>query len=72
MIKFSRDEWIPLQQRLLKEHGLAIMNISWVCRRELGFTIRRGQLCNDSEYSTDIYLDFFDDTKETFFRLKYI
>lgn len=39
-LEFTRDEWIPLQQRLLQEHGVATMSISWRCRRELGFTVR--------------------------------
>ena len=39
-LEFTRDEWIPIQQRLLQEHGVATMGISWRCRRELGFTVR--------------------------------
>ena len=39
-LEFTRDEWIPIQQRLLQEHGVATMSISWRCRRELGFTVR--------------------------------
>lgn len=34
------DEWSMLFQQLLREHGAKIA-ISTVCRRELGFTIRR-------------------------------
>ena len=34
------DEWSALFQQLLHEHGNKIA-ISGVCRRELGFTIRR-------------------------------
>lgn len=74
MITLSRDEWIPLQQRLVEEHGLSVMNISWVCRRELGFTIRyHRQLVNDDGWRETITcLDFYDDAKETFFRIKYL
>ena len=71
MITLSKFEWIPLQQRLVEEHGLSIMNISWVCRRELGFTIRyHQQSVNNDETIT--CLDFYDDAKETFFRIKYL
>ncbi len=43
-LEFTRKEWIPLQQRLVEDHGMGVMNISWVCRRELGFTIRHHRL----------------------------
>ena len=72
MIKFSKNEWIPIQQRLIEEHGLAVMTISWVCRRELGFTIRNEKIYGNNKYIHNIYLDFFDDAKETFFTLKYL
>ena len=67
MITLSKYEWIPLQQRLVEEHGLSVMNISWVCRRELGFTIRYHR-----QSETITCLDFYDDAKETFFRIKYL
>ena len=74
MITLTLHEWIPLQQRLVEEHGLSVMNISWVCRRELGFTIRyHRQLFNDDGWGETITcLDFYDDAKETFFRIKYL
>ena len=68
MITLSRDEWIPLQQRLVEEHGLSVMNISWVCRRELGFTLRYHRQLGENITC----LDFYDDAKETFFRIKYL
>ena len=41
LIIFHRvDEWSVFFQQLLREHGAKIA-ISTVCRRELGFTIRR-------------------------------
>ena len=77
MITLSKFEWIPLQQRLVEEHGLSIMNISWACRRELGFTIRyHQQWVKEDDYDghreTITCLDFYDDVKETFFRIKYL
>ena len=33
-------EWEKLQSRLRQDHGSRIM-LSWVCKRELGFTVRR-------------------------------
>lgn len=41
LIIFHRpDQWTVLQQQLIKDYGPAIA-ISFVCRRELGFTVRR-------------------------------
>jgi len=34
------DEWSELYQRILQDHGSKVA-ISFVCKRELGFTIRR-------------------------------
>ena len=33
-------DWEPIQYQLGLDHGTRIM-LSWVCKRELGFTIRR-------------------------------
>jgi hypothetical protein len=41
LIIFHRpSDWDPIQDRLSKEYGAKIM-ISYVCKRELGFTVRR-------------------------------
>lgn len=41
LIIFHRpSDWDPVQDRLSKEYGTKIM-ISYVCKRELGFTVRR-------------------------------
>ena len=77
-LEFTRNEWIPLQQRLIADHGLGVMNISWVCRRELGFTIRFHSKCTKDDelgaaFGTQVViLDFYDPAKETWFRLKYL
>ena len=34
------SEWEPIQYQLGLDHGTRIM-LSWVCKRELGFTVRR-------------------------------
>lgn len=86
-LEFTRDEWIPIQQRLLQEHGVATMSISWRCRRELGFTIRHhvrwvavdnspGLLVQPHtdklSYREDVIcLDFYDEAMRTFFIMKY-
>jgi hypothetical protein len=81
-LEFTRDQWIPLQQRLLQEHGAATISISWRCRRELGFIVRhhdRWVSVGDSPdrngalsyRETVICLDFYDEEMRTFFILKY-
>ena len=86
-LEFTRDEWIPLQQRLLQEHGVATMSISWRCRKELGFTVRHHEkwvavadnpdrvvVNHNGELhyrETVICLDFYDEEMRTFFILKY-
>lgn len=55
MIKLSRSEWFDrIKPRLLKEYGPTIA-ISYVCRRELGFTVRehRGWIEN-LQYSKEV------------------
>ena len=34
------SEWEPIQYQLGLDHGTKIL-LSWVCKRELGFTVRR-------------------------------
>jgi hypothetical protein len=51
LIIFHRvSDWDPIQDRLSKEYGAKIM-ISYVCKRELGFTVRRhkGLVPHDQE-----------------------
>ena len=81
------EDWEPLEQRLLAEYGSKI-RISWVRKRELGFTVRkhtkyiREQWPPDGVASKDvkiwhrpfdvICLDFHDESMRTFFILKYL
>lgn len=67
MITLTETEWIPIRKRLKEEYSWkpSIMLIREVMRRELGFTIRE-------KPPNMICLDFFDDVKETHFRLKYL
>ena len=45
-------------------------------KRELGFTVRKRDVWLGQDpgmgYATMVYLDFFDDAKETWFALKYL
>ena len=53
--------------RLQAEYGMRIL-LSWVCKRELGFTIRHHKPRPSQE---QIYIDFYDEASRTYFMLKY-
>lgn len=76
MITLTRAKWRDLRQQLSKEYPPSIMNIRSAMKRELGFTPRFHDF-NDGNYISYgnggiVYLDFFDDVKETWFQLKYL
>lgn len=64
---------------IVSEYGKKIA-ITWVCKRELGFTVRRHteyQLQVEDRWSsyprknTKVHLDFYDEQMRTLFLLKY-
>jgi hypothetical protein len=89
LVIFHRpDEWSLLMTQLLKDYGQKIA-ISTVCRRELGFTIRRhkGLVPHPLDtwevmksegwnhryhYEDQIHLDFYNESAQTWFVLKYL
>jgi hypothetical protein len=57
LIIFSKPlEWETISAQLIQLHGPSIM-ISWKCKRELGFTVRRhkGLVKNSDNFSDDVY-----------------
>ena len=70
-IQFTVVEWAQLKLKMTKDHELkpSIFMIREVMKRELGFTTRMHRHWDPQEH---ILLDFWDDEKETFFRLKYL
>ena len=74
MIKLTEGEWARIHASIAQEYPPSFLLIRDVMRRELGFTSRRhteweaGMVYNNSV----IYLDFYDDAQETWFRLKYL
>lgn len=77
-------EWQTISAELVKQYGVSIL-ISWKCKRELGFTIRHHRgLCpydDDGEYGSlngrfyytdQVHLDFFSESAQSFFVLKYL
>ena len=83
-IKLTEQQWQDIRQRIKEDYPTqpSILIIRSAMRRELGFTERlhrewipeegTGQFDGYGNYQRSVYLDFFDDAKETFFRLKYL
>jgi hypothetical protein len=82
------SDWDLILDRLSEEYGTKIM-ISYVCKRELGFTVRRhkGLVPHSKEnweimksegwdhryhYEEQIHLDFYSQSAQTWFVLKYL
>lgn len=63
----SKKDHQALLERLTAEYGMRI-RLSWVSRRELGFTIRSHRPWGGGEQT---FLDFYDEPSKTFFLLKY-
>ena len=82
VIKLSQFEWDNILVRIEHDYGKAVALIRTVMRRELGCTPRTHRFWKPQEgagvydgygdYVVERHLDFYDDTKETMFRLKYL
>jgi hypothetical protein len=75
-IQFTMEEWVQLRLKMTKDHGLkpSVFMIREVMKRELGFTTRVHRQWDPGmvNYQEHVLLDFWNDQKETFFRLKYL
>ena len=85
LIIFDSEElWEPIRKKILAEYGPSHM-ISWVMRRELGFTVRLHQhwitinknvwgedITPRRSYQNQVHLDFFSTSALTWFQLKYL
>jgi hypothetical protein len=75
MIALTAKEWKPIRVRLKEEYAWkpSVLMIRDVMKRELGFTTRyHKEYREQTGYTEMIHLDFYDEQKETFFRLKYL
>ncbi len=82
------DRWLQIRDRMIEEYGKTNIIISWRLRKEFGFTIRehRGLAQHSSKdleqlegdwqwkyyYQDQIHLDFFNDSSQSWFQLKYL
>ena len=80
-------EWDAIHQRIIQERG-PTMAISFVLKRELGFTVRthRGLAKHAPDsleimgtdwpykyyYESQVHLDFFNQSAQSWFQLKYL
>ena len=75
-IQFTLKEWTQLKLKIAKDHELkpSVFMIREVMMRELGFTTRVHLQFDPGmvNYQEHVVLDFWNDEKETFFRLKYL
>lgn len=76
MITLKLREWNKISKLIKAEHAHkpSILMIREVTKRELGFTTRHHKQWNPgmSHYDEIMFLDFYNDAAETFFRLKYL
>jgi hypothetical protein len=75
MITLSAREWTQIRKRLKREYEWkpSIFMIREVMKRELGFTTRYHRVYKEQTgYVETIYLDFYNDSSESWFRLKYL
>ena len=76
MITLTNPEWLEIYRRLQQDYPTSMTLMRSVLRRELGVTVRKCDVWLGQDpgmgYAPMVYLDFFDDAKETWFALKYL
>mgnify|MGYP003335877632 FL=1 len=74
MIILTEKQWAKIHTLIAQEFPPSYLLIREVQRRELGFTPRRHSYYDTVSYRwiEEICLDFYDEGKETWFRLKYL
>ena len=77
-VRLTHSEYERIKSDLIATYGKRIL-ISFVCKRELGFTFRehrtyRPGIKTDDwrDVHSEWVVDFYDDQAETMFRLKYL
>jgi hypothetical protein len=69
---FTERQWNKMYNRIRSDYGDAVVLISWRLKQELGFTVRRHRDYDPIDgHINDIRLDFYDEAKMVFFKLKY-
>lgn len=71
-LELTKQEWAKTKERLIQEFGQKIL-ISWVMKRECGFTVRNHTRWSDDgeDHWEVVCLDFYDEQMKTWYILKY-
>lgn len=76
MLILEPAQWEAIQIRLREEYPPSTMLIRSRMREELGFTVRRHKKwipkMDHGYYQTQICLDFYNDSMQSWFQLKYM
>jgi hypothetical protein len=73
MLTFTVREWNQLSHRLHEDWPKSVMMMRSKMKAELGFTVREHKWYTEQHgVQRQICLDFYDEAKETWFRLKYL
>ena len=75
MLTLTVKQWTKIRKQLQQDYSWkpSIFMIREVMRRELGFTTRYHRTYTEQTGSMEvIYLDFYDEAAESYFRLKYL
>lgn len=75
MIILTEPEWRNIRKQLKQEYEWkpSVLMIREVMKRELGFTTRYHTIWSQQRGTEErVCLDFYDDVKETWFRMKYL
>jgi len=72
-LAISHHAWNKLKEKIIEDYGRATVLISWRLRDRLGFTVREHIEYNQEDWrnSHTIRLDFWDDSMQTMFLLRY-
>jgi hypothetical protein len=72
-IKLDETAYTELMLKLRSEYGEKI-KISWVAKRELGFTVResKGDYNTADWWKREYFLDFYSEQMKTYFLLRYM
>jgi hypothetical protein len=75
MITLKKKEWHLIKKQIQQDFQdtPSVWLLRSTMKKVLGFTIREGTSWNVKHgYRNRVYLDFFDEAKETYFILKYL
>ncbi len=69
--RLTQAQWLMLYSRLAKDYPHSVLILRYKCKEVLGFTPRIYTEWFDSEPNSCILLDWYNESKKTFFILKY-